>query len=74
MLKSSTLSVISIEDLKTLKYQIFLVKHLFFLLLVISFAVLIKKIFKGKELIEILKILVLINNMKEYYILYYMNI
>ena len=65
MLKSSTLSVISIEDLKTLKYQIFLVKHLFFLLLVISFAVLIKKIFKEKELIESLKILVLINNVKE---------
>ena len=49
MLKSSTLSVISIEDLKTLKYQIFLVKRLFFLLLVISFAVLIKKYLKKKN-------------------------
>ena len=59
--------VISIENLKTLKYK-FSIKHWFILLFVKSVAVKIKNIYKEEESIEILKIIGLINNMEKYQI------
>ena len=49
MKKPIVLSAISIENLETLKYQKFLIKHQFFLLFVISVAVMMKKYSKKKN-------------------------
>ena len=47
--QSIALSVISIENLKTLKYCKFLAKHYFFLLLVISVTIRMRKKLKKKN-------------------------
>ena len=64
--KIIALSVISIENLKTLKYHIFFINPQFFLLLLVSVAVNDEIMFKAEELIEILKILDLIYNMEKH--------
>ena len=54
--------VVSIENLKNLKYDTSYKKHWFFLLFAVSATMKIKKIFKEEESIEILKIVVLNEN------------
>ena len=53
------------KKLKNLKNHIFLIKHCFFLLFLIRFAVMMKKLFEEEESIEILKSLALIKNVNE---------
>ena len=61
--------VVSIENLKTLKYHMFLKKHEVFLLFVVSVVMNVKKI-KEEESIQMLKFLVLITNIEEYWKMY----
>ena len=56
---------ITIENSKTLKYPLFSIKHQFLLLFVISVTIMIKKILKEKESIQILKIIDLTDNIEE---------
>ena len=64
MKKSIILSVINIEDSKTLKYHTFSIKQELFVLFVTSPLVMTIKYLKKKSL-EILKALGLINNINE---------
>ena len=50
--------MVSIEDLKIVKYHTFLKKNFFFVLVGVSVAMEMKKIFKEEESVEILKFLV----------------
>ena len=59
----------NIENLKTLKYHIFLKKQIF-LLFTVSVAMNIKKIFKKEDSFEILKVLGLITIIEKYQKLY----
>ena len=52
-----------IENLKTLKYHTFMIKHFFFLVLLISVVISTQKVFEAEDSIEILKFLDLANNM-----------
>ena len=63
--KPIALSGISIKSSKNLKNHIFLIKHCFFLLFLIRFAVMMKKLIEEEESIEILKSLALIKNVNE---------
>ena len=57
---------INIENLKKLKYYIFLKKHSFFLLFTVSVVMNMKKKIKEEKSIEILKVLGVINDIEEH--------
>ena len=68
-LKAIALSVVSIENIKPLKYHMFFIKH-YYVLSVIrdNWGSNDEKLFKEEESTEILEILGLIDNMEEYQI------
>ena len=57
-------SITSIENLKTLKYHIFSIKHEFFVLFVINVVVKMKKYLKKKNQLRHLKVFGLIKNIE----------
>ena len=63
--KSIPLKVVSIENLKTLEYKTFLIKHQSLLLFVVIVVVKDENIFKEIEFLEILKIIDSSKNMEE---------